>query len=62
MVIRSLFAAQGPQQKTSPKPPTTARAREGPRARNMSWERLAVEFLFCLLCVAAMLFVQLDFF
>ena len=46
------------QQKTSP----TARAREGPRARNMSWERLGVEFLFCLLCVAAIIFVQLDFF
>ena len=46
MVIRSLFAAQGRQQKTSPKPPTTARAREGPRARNMSWERLGNSMLF----------------
>ena len=27
----------------------------------MSWERLGVEFLFCFLCVAAMLFVQLEF-
>ena len=44
------------------RPRGPARAREGPRARNMSWERLGVEFLFCLLCVAEMLFVQLDFF